>query len=142
MSTLSFDTGIKTFDINGDPERVISFSPTDPDFIRRADSAFTKMDSIQKSYGVKIGKLNDSNKILQTIHYADQEIRKVIDGVFGEGAADIVFHNISTYAINSEKLPVWCSFMVAVLAQCDLTVTERESLENPKLEALLAKYKK
>jgi hypothetical protein len=33
-------------------------------------------------------------------------------------------------------------FMIAVMAQCDSTFAERENAKNPKLEALLAKYKK
>ena len=35
MATLSFETGIKTFDINGDPNRVVSFNPSDLNFIHR-----------------------------------------------------------------------------------------------------------
>lgn len=142
MSTLSFETGIKTFDINGDPEKIISFNPSDFNFIRRLYAAYTKLDSIQKVYQVKADKLQDTDKLLKLIHQADMEIRKVIDETFQAPVSDAVFDDQSTYAITGDGCPLWAGFMVAVMANCDETITERENAKNPRLEALIQKYSK
>lgn len=141
MSTLSFETGIKTFDINGDPEKVISFNPTDLNFIHRLYEAFRKIDALHKGYQVRADKLDGHAEVLKVMHKADMEIRKLLDEVFLDTVSDKVFAGQSTYAITTDGVPLWMGFLVAVMAQCDTAYTERENAKNPKLEALLAKYK-
>ncbi|MEA5059381.1 MAG: hypothetical protein VB049_05015 [Candidatus Pelethousia sp.] len=141
MATLSFETGIKTFDINGDPERVISFNPTDLNFIHRLYEAFRRIDALHKGYQIKADKLTDPEKVLKVLHQADGEIRKLLDETFLDAVSDKVFGGQSTYAITSDGVPLWMGFLVAVMAQCDESYTERETAKSPKLEALLAKYK-
>ena len=48
MAGIRFDTGIKTFDINGAVE--VSFAPTDMAFIERVYSAMERMDKKQEAY--------------------------------------------------------------------------------------------
>ena len=35
MKSIRFETGYKTFSINDDPDRTISFNPTDADIVQR-----------------------------------------------------------------------------------------------------------
>ena len=142
MNTLSFETGLKTFDVNGDPEKTITFNPGDFNFIHKLYSAYTKLDSLQKVYQLKAEKTESTEKLLKIVHEADLEIRKVIDGVFDCPASDMVFGSQSAYAITTDGCPLWTGFLVAVMANCDETFTERENAKNPKLEALMQKYGK
>lgn len=142
MSTLSFETGIKTFDINGDPERAISFNPTDVNFIHRLYDAFGKLEALRKANQLKAEKQQETKKVLQIFHQEDLEIRRILDGVFGPAACAAAFGDLAANAVTSDGLPLWGGFIVAVLAQCDTAMVERQEARNPKLEALLAKYKK
>ena len=141
MSALQFETGIKTFDINGDPERVITFNPMDLNFIHRLYEVFRKIDALHKGYQIKADKLADPEKILKALHQADMEIRKLLDETFLDTVSDKVFQGQSSLAITGDGVPLWMGFLVAVIAQCDTSFMERENAKNPKLEALLAKYK-
>ena len=136
MATLSFETGIKTFDINGDPNRVVSFNPSDLNFIHRLYDGYMKLDALQRKYSLQ------ADKMMAIAHEADIEIRKVIDGIFGTPVSGIVFDGQATNAITGDGCPLWLGFLVAIMANCDETVTERENAKNPKLEALIAKYNK
>lgn len=143
MSSLSFETGIKTFDINGDPERTISFNPSDFNFIHGLYTAYTELDALQKKYQLKVDKLDDGDveKMLKTVHAADMEIRGIIDKAFEPGASEKAFGKQSTFAITTDGCPLWAGFLLAVMSVCDDTFTEREKAKNPKLEALLRKYR-
>ena len=140
MATLSFETGIKTFDINGDPNRVVSFNPSDLNFIHRLYDGYMKLDALQRKYSLQADKAPEATKMMAIAHEADLEMRKIIDGIFAAPVSEIVFEGQATNAITGDGCPLWLGFLVAIMANCDETVTERENAKNPKLEALIAKY--
>lgn len=45
MKSIRFETGYKTFSINDDPDRTISFNPTDADIVQRFAKAIKELQS-------------------------------------------------------------------------------------------------
>lgn len=95
---LNFDEGLKEFEINGDPNRVIRFNPNDLAFAERYENAREKALKLAKKYeaDMKRNKVlanknpnNDvSGKILKD---SNKEIRDLINSVFDDNVADIIF---------------------------------------------------
>ena len=48
MKSIRFETGYKTFSINDDPDRTISFNPTDADIVQRFAKAIKELQSEKK----------------------------------------------------------------------------------------------
>ena len=141
MASLNFDTGVKTFDINGDPERTISFAPSDGAFVRRLYGSMETLDALQTKYQSKVINAADPTSLLDEVDAADKEVRAVVDAVFGAPVSNSVFGDMNCCGVAS-GMPVWANFLVAVIAECDAYVGAQEKAKNPKLEALLKKYKK
>lgn len=95
---LNFDEGLKEFEINGDPNRVIRFNPNDLAFAERYENAREKALELAKKYDadMKRNKVlanknpnNDvSGKILKD---SNKEVRDLINSVFDDDVADIIF---------------------------------------------------
>ena len=79
MATLSFETGIKTFDINGDPNRVVSFNPSDLNFIHRLYDGYMKLDALQRKYSLQADKAPEATKMMTIAHEAEGSIRPASD---------------------------------------------------------------
>jgi len=141
MATLNFDTGVKTFDINGDPERTISFAPSDTEFVRRLYDSMETLDAMQMKYQGKLANAQDPAALLDEVAAADKEVRAIIDGVFATPVSGAVFGSANCCGVAS-GMPVWANFLVSVISECDEYLGKQEKAKNPKLEALLKKYKK
>lgn len=142
MSTLNFETGLKSFDINGDPEKVVHFCPTDFNFISRLFEAFSALENRQTDYQAKITAEDATpEKALEVIAEADKDVRTIIDRAFEAPVSDIAFGNLSSLAI-AGGLPLWAGFLVAVMMECDENFVTQKTTVNPKLEKLIGKYRK
>lgn len=141
MATLNFDTGVKTFDINGDPERTISFAPSDAAFVRRLYDSMETLDAMQTKYQGKVANAQGPTALLDEVDAADKEVRGIVDGVFGAPVSNAAFGTMNCCGVAS-GMPVWANFLVSVISECDAYVGAQEKAKNPKLEALLKKYKK
>lgn len=141
MPSFNFETGLKTFDINGDSERTISFPPSDAKFVRRVYEGLGKLEECQKRHRAGVEAITEPSEILDAVDAADGEIREIIDGVFESPVCDAVFGNLNTCGV-AAGMPLWAGFMVALASECDDYLSAQEKAKNPKLDKLLAKYKK
>ncbi len=142
QSNMQFADGLKTFTINGDNERVITFAPTDTTFVRRVQDGMEKLDACQQKYKDELDATEETIKILDLVDACDKEIRTIIDGIFIQrGISDIIFGNLSTCGV-ADGMPIWAGFIVALISECDEYVDAQGKQNNPKLQKLLKKYKK
>jgi len=142
MSSLNFDTGIKTFTINNDESRTITFNPADYDFIKRLESSYEKLEAAQNRWAAVAQAANgDVHQTMAAIDGAEKEIRDIIDEVFGGPVCDIVFRGISAYALASGA-PLWANFLLAVYDECDANFIAQEKAASPRLQKLMKKYGK
>lgn len=86
---LIFDEGFKEFNINGDPNRVIRFNPTDISIIERAQK-------VKKEIGEEVKNLdkleiNDDEAVAKAVEEVNKIIKEKINYIFGSGISETVF---------------------------------------------------
>lgn len=86
---LIFDEGFKEFNINGDPNRVIKFNPTDISIIERAQK-------VKKEIGEEVKKLdkleiNDDEAVAKAVEEVNKIIKEKINYIFGSNVSETVF---------------------------------------------------
>lgn len=89
IQSINFEEGYKEFSINGDPERVIKFNPTDFAIIERAQTARKEIAEASKS--IKDEEDEDIEKTAELIKKVDSIIKEKVDYIFGYKISDIVF---------------------------------------------------
>lgn len=140
MPSFNFETGLKTFDINGDPERTVTFCPTDPEFVRRVFVVVEDLEELHSAH-TELTKDLSFRETREPNAALDREIRKAIDGLFEEPISDAVFGKLSSFRI-IDGAPFWAIFLLMVLAECaDYTIEQREGV-SPKLQKIMEKYQK
>ena len=139
MNTLSFATGIITYRVNDSCD--VSFNPTDSAFIERLYTAFEVLEKKQESYKSDIMSREKPQDILSFSQERDAEMRKIIDGVFGEGISSQLFGDMNVYSL-ANGLPVWCNFLLAVMDESNSAFEREQKATNPKLNKYLKKYSK
>lgn len=139
MAELKFNTGVKSFAVNGVPD-VFSINPTDTDFVERIFDTFRELDERQQKKDAEAPKLGDREAFELAREY-DAEMRTAIDKLLGEGVCAKVFGGMNVYAY-ADGLPVWTNFMFALLDECDTAFAREQKATNPRLKKYLDKYKK
>lgn len=140
MPSFNFETGLKTFDIGGDPEKTVTFCPTDPEFVRRLFIVVEDLESLHSAHAelskdLSFREMEGPNAVL------DREIRTSIDGLFEDPISDAVFGKFSSFRI-IDGAPFWAIFLLMVLAECaDNTIEQRDKV-SPKLQKIMEKYRK
>lgn len=89
IQSINFEEGYKEFSINGDPERVIKFNPTDFAIIERAQTA--RKEIVEASKSIKDEEDEDIEKTAELIKKVDAIIKEKVDYIFGYKISDIVF---------------------------------------------------
>lgn len=135
MNTLNFDTGVKTFSVNGKCE--VSYNPTDAAFAERLCGTF---DALQEKYEAAKEKAAGDN-VFAVMRELDAEMRRDIDGIFGVPLCDSLFGSMSLWAL-ADGLPVWMNFLLAIIDTIDPAIVAEQKKTNPRLEKYTAKYAK
>jgi|GEM_PF-674698 len=144
MASLNLDIGLKTFDINGDPERAISFPPSDSVFISRLYDGFEKIEDYHQTLQKELTEAEGTPEVLDIGREADNAIKAILNGMFSDyndNASDIVFGKLSSVGV-AGGVPLWAGLIIAVLEECDGYAVKQSTITNPRLKKLLAKYKK
>lgn len=101
MENLAIDTGAVELTIDGDPNRVIQFYPTDVKFAQAYYSLADRFGKLRNEVSEKERQINESQaapeeKIAQSLALSDSvytELETGIDQVFGPGTYKTVFGN-------------------------------------------------
>ena len=141
MSSIIFDEGYRTFDINGDPNRVLRVNPSDIGILDRMMKAYEDMQKEVAELGdIKISNtgeaISDAVEVVGTIRKLNRMLRMRFDEIFYEGAADIVFGTMNPLATAGGKT-VFENFMEAFIKEIKpmLEDEQKQTSEN------LKKYK-
>lgn len=138
MAEIRFDTGLKTFDING--AYTVTFSPTDLNFIERVYTALDNMDKRQDGYKSVVDAATDK-EVFQLAHKMDTEAREEINAIFGEDICSAVFGSLNVFAV-ADGLPIWANFLLALIDQLDGAFAAEKKKTNPRIQKYTAKYKR
>ena len=94
---INFDDGTKKIELNGDSNKVLTWNPTDINFV---DRYLFFIDWVQNEYIEKVEKLSTSLKSIEdykvgTTIALGEEFNVELDKVFGEGTSKIAFGNMN-----------------------------------------------
>lgn len=112
MEKLSFDSGIREFEING---AVLRFAPHDPNVYARLAEAGEKIRAVEAELVRKAaGEEPNGAVVLRLLKEADRQIKDVLGWVFGAGNDfDAIFGvNVMTPCSNGERAIT--NFLVAI----------------------------
>jgi hypothetical protein len=142
MQNIDIGTSLKTFTINNDESRTISFCPTDHEFIKRMGSAYDRLEAAQNKWAQSAKEAGDNiEKLLAIMDDSEKEMRGLIDYAFAAPVSEVVFRGVSVYAL-ADGAPLWANFLLAVFDECCAELTAQEKMANPRLQALMKKYGK
>lgn len=134
---LNFDTGVVEYTINGAAK--VSFNPTDSNFAIRFYEALLDLEGKQDSISAEAHGIEDPKEMFDFMAERDSEMRKTVDGLFGEGFADAVFGGSNCYAF-AGGLPLWMNLMFAVADEIGEAMGREQAKTDPRLKAYDRKY--
>ena len=138
MAEIKFDTGLKTFDINGKCEA--TFAPTDMAFIERVYKALENMDAKQNKYK-DIAEAATNAEVFDLARTMDAEAREEINAVFGFDICAPLFGTMNVFTV-ADGFPVWANFMLAIIDQFEGEFAEQKKKTNPRIQKYTSKYNK
>ena len=128
MGSINFDEGLKTFDINGDPNRTITINPADFGILERLEAAYAR---IEAAYG----KLKGTEVTEEVLFAFSSALNREVDYIFNSEVSDIVFGGASPISTVG-GVPLFQRFFEAVLPLIEEAVQSEAALS----EERIAKY--
>ena len=139
MKELNIATGLQEYNFNG--KCTVFFNPTDPNFIDKVFTSFSDLDQKNEEYREQVAKETDSEKVLEIAKAMDNEMREMIDGIFGTEVCAPLFGKISVYA-SADGLPLWANLMLAVIDEMDDAFAREKKASNPRIKKYTEKFTK
>jgi len=137
MKELTFDTGVVTYNINGKCE--FSFNPTDSVFAEKLFNAFDALDKKQEAYKKEVESVADKREVFDIIRKMDEEMRDIVNDVFGFDICAVLFGGMNVYAM-ADGFPVWANFLLAVMDELDSSFAMEQKKTNAKIKRYTDKY--
>ena len=133
---INFDDGVKTFEINNDPNRVIRFNPSDLNLLNRLIEAEKNIKELIK--GAQEFKKNskDTMALFDKLNDVEKECRKQFNFIFGEEYDLIVFGQQSIFSVSKGKT-IMENFVDALIEEVSPIIKE----EQAKFDKSVSKYK-
>ncbi len=103
MDSIQITTGIKRISVNDDPDRVISFNPTDVTFAEKFYGLIIEFENKQTELTARAKAIDNNQSVdenglprnlsdkLTFLHEVCVYMRETIDGLFGSGASQAAF---------------------------------------------------
>ena len=108
MKSIRFETGYKTFSINDDPDRTISFNPTDADIVQRFTKAIKELQSEKETMAdiqlnpdgtAAINDMSSLEEASATLERFNDLIKQKLNYIFNSDVYDVVFAGQSPFSI-------------------------------------------
>lgn len=139
MKELIFDTGLVTYSINGKCE--FSFNPTDSTFSEKLFNAFDTLDKKQETYKAEIEKTAKKREVFDTIRKMDEEMRDIINEVFGFDICASLFGEMNVYAM-ADGFPAWANLLLSIMDEVDTAYAREQKMTSPRVQKYTKKYHK
>lgn len=136
MSEIRFDTGEKTFDLNGKVE--VRFNPADMLFLERLYKAAEDLDAAQTAFAQAAGK---QERPFDLARECESKMRGIIDALFGVPVCDKLFDGVSVFAAG-DGFPLWSNLLFAIIDQMDDSLTAQKTRAQERVRKYSAKYKR
>lgn len=139
MTELNFNTGKRTFNINGVVE--VSFNDTDVDFVGSLYNLFARLDDRQEQYKNRVDRMADKKEIFALMRELDEEIREEINDLFDKDVCTPLFGRMNVFAL-ADGLPLWANFMLAIMDQIDSGYAREQKAVNPRVQKYTSKWQR
>lgn len=139
MPELKFETGLVEYVLNGSAK--VTFNPTDSVFVERLFNAFDELDKKQETYKAEVEAAKGNREIFDVARRRDEEMRAMIDEVFGQPVCEALFGGMNVYAM-ADGLPVWANLMLCVMDEVDTSFAREQKQTNSRIAKYTAKYHK
>ena len=138
MAEIRFETGLKTFDINGACQ--VTFAPTDMSFIERVYTCLENMDAKQAKYK-EVAEAATNAEVFDLARRMDSEAREEINAVFDFDICRPLFGTMNVFTV-ADGFPIWANFMLAIIDQFEGEFAEQKKKTNPRIRKYTEKYNK
>lgn len=109
MEKISFDSGIRQFQLNG--KGVLRFNPSDPNLYERFSQAGEKILELEKNLLKNAGE----ERPLELLTQADREIKRLLSWVFGEdNDFDVLLEGVNVLAVAQNGQQVITNLLTAL----------------------------
>lgn len=135
---LNFANGVQSYTVNGVKD-ALRLNPADAEMLRKVYLALKELEGKQKERAKAGAGSEDIEAVLDRLHALDQEMRCVLDGLFGDGLCEKIFGEMSLYA-SADGLPVWENFILAVIDLFDDSVKREAALSDKRIQKHVQKY--
>lgn len=115
--SLFFDTGSITLAIQGDASRLLTFNPADFNLASKFFDLVQKAEEKSKEFSKKAKEADSTADItpkIKLIKEMDAFFREEIDGIFGEGAAKLIFHDMNVMSQGKNGDYLLSNFLMAL----------------------------
>ena len=126
-NSINFDMGYKSYDINGDKDKVIRYIPGDANFINRYTEVMKNIETVGDEF--KNADTSTIDKASEVSKAFDNKVRQLIDYLFDEPVSAIVFGNKSSVALGCDGMPLFQKFLTAFIPiiEKDIEQSRKES---------------
>ena len=135
---LNFANGVQSYTVNG-VEDALRLNPTDAEMLQKIYLAMKDLEGKQKERANVEKRSEDIEETFFRLHALDQEMRGVLDILFGIGVCEKIFGEMSLYA-SADGLPVWENFILAVIDLFDDSVKREAALSDKRIQKHVQKY--
>ncbi len=109
MRSLDFDSGIRTFAVNGDEGNVLKINVADANMMSRYENAKERLAEIAARF-----KESEEKPLSEVLALGDRELRSLIDHIFGEGTSAHAFGEVNCLSVVSGGRFLFEAFLEAL----------------------------
>ena len=112
MENLNLDLGAVEYRIQGGG--VLRFNPADPNVYGRFLDSHKSLEQIQRTFQQKARSVQDGKQVLALLQEADQELKKLLEGVFPGNDFQQVLGGVNLLAVGSNGKTVAENLLTAL----------------------------
>ncbi len=127
MRNLNIDKGIKEYSINGDTGKILRVNTSDIGIIARFEKTESELMKIADKYSSV-----EENITINTLTELDEEVKKQIDYIFGDGASNIIFGDTNCVSLAGGQ-PIFMNFLDAILPTIKSDIIDEQKKSKKKI---------
>lgn len=144
METVELSSGLRRLPVivdGMDSGRAVIFNPADQEFAETLYALVHRIGEIHKEKNAKREAESDIFKRFEINRAEDQEMRKAVDLVFGDGFCADVFY-VRLFALADDGLTVVENFLFSLLDEMDVAITDKMGKRDAKIRKYTDKYRR
>ena len=139
MKSLNLNLGVEEYLLAG--KVVVSFNPTDMNFLERLSHAFSELDALQEEVRATREKITDDREVFPIARELDGKMRGILNDLFGKDICEPLFGSMNLFA-SSGGLPVWANLMLSVTDEVQSALQGELAAREQRIAKYVEKYQK